>query len=278
MSDGPRTRLAVLGSPIAHSKSPAIQRAAYAVLGLDWIYGSAEVRGDQLAGFIGGCGPEWRGLSLTMPLKRDVLPLLAVRHPLVDLVGGANTVLFTDAGVAGFNTDIPGAMSALREAGMDSLGFVRLLGSGATAASMLVAVAQLGATRVLVTARTPENAAPLAVLGSTLGVDVVVRPWGVEDRSLVVPDAIISTVPGGSNDLVFPEAVRAGSVLFDVAYEPWPSILSTQWDAVGGQVVSGLDLLVHQAIGQVRIFLTGDPDRALPHESDVLAAMRAAVA
>jgi len=270
--------LAVLGSPIAHSKSPAIHRAAYAVLGLDWTYDSVDMTGPGLGAFVAGLDGSWRGLSLTMPLKRDVLPLLAARHPLVDLVGGANTVLFTDGGLAGFNTDIPGAVRALREAGVDSLGFVRLVGSGATAASMLVAVAQLGATRVLVTARTPENAQPLVALGATLGVDVVVRPWGLEDRSLVVPDAIISTVPGGGNDLVFPEAVRAGSVLFDVAYEPWPSILSTQWDAVGGRVVSGLDLLVHQAVGQVRIFLAGDPDEDLPDEPAVLAAMRAAVA
>ncbi len=278
MSDGPRTRLAVLGSPIAHSKSPAIHRAAYAALGLDWVYGSAEVRGDELASFVDECGPEWRGLSLTMPLKRDVLPLLTARHPLVDLVAAANTVLFTEEGPAGFNTDIPGAVRALREAGVDRLEFVRLLGSGATAASMLVAAAQLGASRVLVTARTPENAQPLVAVGAALDVDVVVRPWGIEDRSLLVPDAVISTVPGGANDLVFPEAVRSGAVLFDVAYDPWPSILSTQWDAVGGRVVSGLDLLVHQAVGQVRIFLTGDPDEELPNEFAVLAAMRAAVA
>ena len=278
MSDAPRTRLAVLGSPIAHSKSPAIQRAAFRVLGVDWTYEAAEVTGDHLADFMTSCGADWRGLSLTMPLKRDVLALLASRHELVEVVGAANTVLFTDDGPRGFNTDVMGAQRALREAGADRLEFVRILGAGATAASLLVAVAGMGTRRVLVTARTPERAAPLVALGQKLGVELAVRPWGIEDRSLVVPDAIISTVPGGQNDLVFPEAVRAASVLFDVAYEPWPSVLSAQWDAAGGRVVSGLDLLVHQAVGQVRIFASGDPDRALEREDEVLSAMRAAVA
>ena len=278
MSDAGRTRLAVLGSPIAHSKSPAIQRAAFRVLGLEWAYEAAEVTGEQLADFVTSCGPEWRGLSLTMPLKRDVLSLLTSRHELVEVVGAANTVLFTDEGPRGFNTDVMGAQRALREVGADRLDVVRILGSGATAASVLVAVAGMGARRVLVSARTPERAEPLVALGARLGVELVVRGWGIEDRSLIVPDAIISTVPGGQNDLVFPEAVRAASVLFDVAYEPWPSLLSQQWDAAGGRVVSGLDLLVHQAVGQVRVFATGDPDRALEREDEVLAAMRAAVA
>lgn len=278
MSDESRTRLAVLGSPISHSKSPAIQRAAYRVLGLDWTYESADVTGESLADFFAGCGPEWRGLSLTMPLKRDILPLLAWQHPLVELVGGANTVLLSEGGPRGFNTDVPGAEWAFREAGVTSLEFVRILGSGATAASLLVAVARLGASRVLVSARIPERAEPLVALGTGLGVDVVVRPWGIEDRSLIVPDAIISTVPGGENDLVFPQAVRESSVLFDVAYDPWPSTLSREWDAAGGRVISGLDLLVHQAVGQVRIFVAGDPELPLAHEAEVLAAMRAAVA
>lgn len=278
MSDESRTRLGVLGSPISHSKSPAIQRAAYRELGLEWSYESADVTGESLAGFLAACGPEWRGLSLTMPLKRDILPLLAWRDAVVDLVGAANTVLMTAAGLHGYNTDVPGAERAFREAGVESLDVVRILGSGATAASLLAAVARLGARRVLVSARTPERADPLVALGLRLGLEVIVRPWGVEDRSMIVPDAIISTVPGGENDLVFPAPVRAGAVLFDVAYDPWPSALSQRWDAAGGRVISGLDLLVHQAVGQVRVFVSGDPHLALPREADVLAAMRSALA
>jgi shikimate dehydrogenase len=272
-----RTRLAVLGSPIAHSKSPAIHRAAYRALGLDWSYDAVEVTGFDLAHFVASRDEEWRGLSLTMPLKRDVVPLLTWSDPIVSLVRGANTVVLSDDEVRGYNTDVRGIIHAFAEAGVDSLASVQVLGAGATAASVLVGVAQLGASRVTFAARTPENAQPLVELGAALSVEVVVQPWEVQDRSLIIPDAIISTVPGGASDFVFAEEVRRSAVLFDVAYDPWPTGLATAWSSVGGTVISGFDLLVHQAIGQVRIFLTGDPELALPDESRVLDAMRAAL-
>lgn len=278
MSDDTRTRLAVLGSPVAHSLSPRIQSAAYSALGLPWSYEAVELTGEVLPEFVESLDESWRGLSLTMPLKRDILPLLESRHPMVDRVGAANTVLIDDGSLRGFNTDVRGAVESFREAGVDSLDTVHILGAGATAASLLVAVAELGATSALVSARNPDRALEIVELGAREGVDVIVRRWGVSDRSLRIPDAVISTIPGGENDLVFPEAVRAGAVLFDVAYDPWPSDLSLAWDAAGGTVISGLDLLVNQAIGQVRIFRTGDLDEPLPDEPAVLAAMRAALA
>jgi shikimate dehydrogenase len=272
-----RTRLAVLGSPIAHSKSPAIHRAAYAALGLEWSYDAVEVTGFDLAHFVASLDDEWRGLSLTMPLKRDVVPLLTWSDPVVALVRGANTVVLSDDEVRGYNTDVRGITHAFAEAGVDSLASVQVLGAGATAASVLVGVAQLGATRVTFAARTPEKAQQLVDLGTALGVEVIVRSWGFQDRSLIIPDAVISTVPGGESDLVFAEEIRRSAVLFDVAYDPWPSGLATAWSSVGGTVISGFDLLVHQAIGQVRLFLTGDAEQALPDESRVLDAMRAAL-
>ena len=278
MPEETRTRLAVLGSPIAHSLSPRIQSAAYLQLGLPWTYDAVELTGDRLPAFVESRDGSWRGLSLTMPLKRDILPVLSWRHPMVDRVGAANTVLLDNGSVRGFNTDVRGAVESFREAGVDSLDSVHILGAGATAASLLVAAAELGATNALVSARNPDRAQDIVELGAREGIEVVVRRWGVSDRSLRIPDAVISTVPGGENDLVFPEAVRAESVLFDVAYDPWPSDLARAWDAAGGRVISGLDLLVHQAIGQVRIFVSGDLDEALVDESAVLAAMRAAIA
>lgn len=267
----------MLGSPIAHSKSPIIQRAAFRVLGLDWSYDAIEMTGERLGGFVSGLDDTWRGLSLTMPLKRDVIELLDTRHELVDLVGGANTVLLTDNGLSGFNTDVQGAIASFREAGVESLSYVHILGAGATASSILVAVARLGATRVLVSARTPGKAQDLVTIGESLGVDVTVRQWGVMDRSLVIPDAVISTLPGGANDLAFAEPIRAESVLFDVAYDPWPSALASSWTEVGGTVISGLDLLINQAVGQLRVFVNGDQDAALDDEATIVAAMRAAV-
>jgi len=273
-----RTRLAVLGAPIAHSLSPRIHAAAYRELGLAWEYSAIEMTGEELPGFVGALDEGWRGLSLTMPLKRDILPLLDSRHPMVDRVGAANTVLLSDDGVRGFNTDVRGAVEAFTEAGVTGLQSVHILGSGATAASLLVAAAELGASSAIVSARTPERASSLVALGEQEGVDVVVRPWGVSDRSLRIPDAVISTVPGSGSDLVFPDAVRQASVLFDVAYDPWPTSLAEAWAAAGGRVISGLDLLVNQAVGQIRVFVAGDLEQPLPNESAVIDAMRAALA
>ena len=278
MSEPDRTRLAVLGSPIAHSKSPAIQRAAYGVLGLDWSYEAIEVTGDRLPDFMESLDGSWRGLSLTMPLKRDVIPLLAKRDALVDRVGAANTVLLTSGGPIGFNTDVRGAVESLRGVGLQSVRSALLLGAGATAASVLVALVELGVRDVHVSARSVERASALVDLAEREGVNLVVRPWGVFDRSLRVPDVVVSTLPGGQNDLEFPEALRSIAVLFDVAYDPWPSELARAWQRVGGTVVSGLDLLLHQAIGQIRIFVSEDLDVPLERETDVLAAMRVAIA
>jgi shikimate dehydrogenase len=271
-------RLAVLGSPIAHSKSPALHAAAYAVLGLDWEYSAIEVADGGLGPFIEGLDASWLGLSLTMPLKREVLPLLGERTALVDIVGAANTVLLDDGMRRGFNTDVAGIVGAFADAGVASLDEVQVLGAGATAASVLAATAQLGATRALVSARDPEKARSLEPLAATLGIDLTIRPIGMMDRSMIIPSAVISTLPGGTPiDVPYAEAVRAGAVLLDVAYDPWPSELATSWTSVGGTVVSGLAMLLHQAIAQVRIFVTGEEDGELPHEDDVVAAMRSAV-
>lgn len=268
-----RTRLAVLGSPIAHSKSPAIHRAAYAVLGLDWTYEATDVTGATLPAYLDSRDATWRGLSLTMPLKRDVIPLLDWRAPLVDLVGGANTVLLTDEGLRGYNTDVYGVQQSFREAGVESLESVHVIGAGATAASVIAGVAGLGARTVTVAARTPEKARPLQALGERLGVAVSTVGWEARPEA----DAVVSTLPGGEYGLEFPEVVRRASVLFDVAYDPWPSALADQWTQAGGRVIAGIELLLNQALGQVRIFVAGDPDLPVDDEDAVVAAMRAAV-
>jgi shikimate dehydrogenase len=271
------TRLAVLGSPIAHSKSPALHAAAYRALDLDWGYEAIEVTGEQLPGFMSGLDSSWRGLSLTMPLKRDVIPLLDTRDELVSLTGVANTVVFGE-GTHGFNTDVHGITEAFRTAGIDTLGLVHVLGGGATAASALVASARLGAERIVFFVREPQKAAHLAELGAALDLDIAVRPLGIQDRSLIVPSAVISTLPGHSDHGVqFAEAVRAQSVLLDVAYDPWPSALATAWLEAQGTVISGLEMLLHQAVAQVRLFTAGDSTTRLHHEPAVLAAMRASV-
>ncbi len=271
-------RLAVLGSPIAHSKSPALHSAAYQVLGLDWEYSAVDVADGGLGAFVDGLDASWRGLSLTMPLKREVLPLLGERTALVDLVGAANTVLIENGMRRGFNTDVAGIVGAFSGAGVATLDDVEILGAGATAASVLAAVSQLGASRALVFARTLDKAQTLLPVAQALGLDLAIRPFEVMDRSLTTPSAVISTLPGRTPiDMAFPEDTLASAILLDVAYDPWPTELAARWIGAGGTVVSGLEMLLHQAIAQVRIFVTAREGGDLPREAAVLAAMRSAV-
>lgn len=276
-------RLAVLGSPIAHSKSPALHRAAYRTLGLDWRYDAIEVRAGELSAFLAGLGPEWRGLSLTMPLKHDVIPLLTDLDRVAAATNAANTVLLggTEDGrtLTGFNTDVTGLVRALADAGITRATHVALLGAGATAGSALVAAAELGAESVEVIVRTPSKAQALVELGHSIGLIVTVAELsGLGDPGRRA-DLVISTLPGGPVLAAeFPAELRRQALLFDVSYSPWPSALARSWAAAGGTVCSGLGMLLHQALIQVRVFVSGDPFEPLPDEDMVLRAMRGALA
>ena len=278
----PTTRLAVLGSPIAHSLSPALHRAAYRSLGLDWHYDAVDVPAGGLAVFVAALGDDWRGLSLTMPLKQEVLSLLDGVDRVATQTGSVNTVLFGEADgrrtLQGFNTDVTGLVRALAEAGVRRAVHVSLLGAGATAASALVAAAEVGAEMVDVLVRTPAKAAALVELGQSLGLVVTVHPLTDLPNPERASDLVISTLPGGSIlGAEFPAELRRHALLFDVSYSPWPSALARSWSAAGGTAVSGEGMLLHQALIQVRIFVSGDPFEPLPNEDAVLHAMRGAL-
>lgn len=271
-ADDPR-ELAVLGSPIEHSRSPDLHGAAYRVLGLPWRYTRAEVASGRLPAFVAGLDASWRGLSLTMPLKREVLPLLDSRSRTVEVAGVANTVLLDD-GVHGFNTDVAGIVGALRDHGVTHADTVHLIGTGATAASAFLAAAQLGASRVLVSGRSVDGVAALERLGDELGVHTEWRLYG--SAVSVHPDLVINTLPGDVDPDDVPEA-DLGAVLLEVPYDPWPTHRAARWAARDALVVSGLEMLLHQAIAQVRIFVTGEEHGELDHEGEVVSAMRDAV-
>ncbi|HEU0257047.1 MAG TPA: shikimate dehydrogenase [Microbacteriaceae bacterium] len=272
-------RLAVLGRPIGHSKSPQLHAAAYRAMGLDWDYSRLEVGPEELPRFVDSLDETWRGLSLTMPLKRTVIDVADEAGPLVTMTGTANTLLLSaDGKRRAFNTDVPGFVGALGAAGVTALGTVLILGSGATAACALCAVARLGAGRVDVATRTPEHAAWLAPLAEGLGVTLAVHPMRLADRTLQVPDLVVSTLPGGVRpDVLITASTRRQALLFDVSYDPWPSPLAAAWQEVHGRVLSGFALLVHQALVQVRVFTAGDPETPLAGEDRVLRAMLDAV-
>ncbi|MGR0219264.1 shikimate dehydrogenase [Agromyces sp. ZXT2-6] len=273
LDDG-RRRLAVLGSPIAHSKSPGLHRAAYERLGLDWSYDRVEIGEGGLAAFLDGLGPDWRGLSLTMPLKPEALALADDVERLAARAGAVNTLLLApDGRRLGFNTDIGGIVRALGDLGVRSIRHGVLIGGGATAASALVAMAELGAASVDVYVRDAGRAASVVDLGHALGLVIEVRQLAriVEAGGA---DLVISTVPGGTDLGLRPSDELAAAPLLDVAYAPWPTALAAAWTEQGGTVAHGLGMLVHQALLQVRIFLTGDPLAELPDEEGVLDVMR----
>ncbi|MEU0053636.1 shikimate dehydrogenase [Streptomyces sp. NPDC006309] len=245
-------RAAVLGSPIAHSLSPVLHRAAYDALGLTgWSYDSFEVDEAALPGFLDRLGPEWAGLSLTMPLKRAVMPLLDEVSQTAASVDAVNTVVFAEDGRRiGDNTDIPGMVAALREHGIEQVDSAAILGAGATASSALAALARVCTGEVVAYVRSAARAAEMRQWGERLDVEVRTADWADAAEALRAP-LVIATTPAGTTDALAAAVPERPATLFDVLYEPWPTELAARWSMVGGAVVSGLDLLVHQAVLQV---------------------------
>ncbi|MFJ8719008.1 shikimate dehydrogenase [Streptomyces violaceus] len=245
-------RAAVLGSPIAHSLSPVLHRTAYQELGLSgWTYDRFEVDEAALPGFFETLGAEWAGLSLTMPLKRAVIPLLDGISETAASVDAVNTVVCTrDGRRTGDNTDIPGMVAALREHGIDKVEAAAVLGAGATASSALAALARICPGEIAVYVRSEARAAEMRQWAERLEVSVRVADWADAEQALRAP-LVISTTPAGVTDALARSVPERPAALFDVLYDPWPTTLAARWSAYGGAVVSGLDLLVHQAVLQV---------------------------
>lgn len=265
----------MLGSPITHSLSPVLHAAAYAELGLaSWSYTRVECAEDGLAAFVADLGPEWAGLSLTMPLKRVALAVATEVSPEAAAIGAANTLLLAPGRRRAENTDAPGMADALRAAGLGSASTPLVLGAGGTAQAALAALAALAgpapltAGTVTALVRSPHRAGDLRRTAERLGLPLDVRPLDEAPARLAAADLVISTLPKGAADPLAHAALRPGAVVFDVVYDPWPTALATAAVAAGCRVVSGLDLLLHQAGHQVRL-MTG---RAAP-----LTAMRAAL-
>jgi shikimate dehydrogenase len=249
-ADGVR-RCAVLGSPIAHSLSPLLHRAAYAALGLDWTYERFEVTAAGLADFVAGLDSSWRGLSLTMPLKEAVLGLGEV-DPVARLAGSGNTLILGGRRRV-YNTDVAGLVWAIRRVTPAPVPRVTILGSGATARSAVVALSQLATETITVLARTPAKAETLVGLGTELGLRMRVQPWG----SVLPPaDLVLSAATAGAVDAMADQIAASAPVVLDIVYAPWPTPLGEAAAQAGRTVISGLDLLVGQALRQVEL-MTG---------------------
>lgn len=276
-ASGPH-RLAVIGSPIEHSLSPALHGAASAHLGLDWDYGRHEVDEAGLPAFLDGLDGSWRGLSATMPLKEALLPLLDEVDEDVALTGAANTVLLDGGRRIGRNTDIAGVRTALERAGITTLRRAAIVGAGATARSIVVALARLGAVELDVLVRDEARAGALLDLAERLGLAASPRPLGDLERLVPAHEVVAWTLPNGvAPGRVVPEAVRRASTLLDVTYHPWPSPLAQQWQQVDGAIASGRDMLLHQAVRQVRLFVGGPDAAPLADEAGLERAMAGAL-
>lgn len=255
----------MLGSPIGHSLSPVLHREAYAALGLDWAYEAHDVTEQTLAGFLAGLDGSWRGLSLTMPLKRAVLPLLDDVSERARQAGGANTVVLADGRRSGHNTDVPGISAALRERYDGPVDRAVVLGGGATAASAVLGLADLGCRHVTLLVREAGRAfSTVAAAGRHPDLPVVdVRPLDPSGSGTAVrADVLVSTIPVAAQTARLLARLEDVPVVFDVVYDPWPTPLSAAAARDGRTVVSGLDLLVHQAVVQVGL-MTGLPGAPL---------------
>ena len=269
--------LEVWGDPIAHSLSPALHRAAYAHLGWDWTYDRRRVDEARFASELASLGPEFRGLSCTMPLKGVAYAAAEDRDARAEATGAVNTLLLAGESRRGFNTDVGGIVRALDEAGVAHVEDARIVGAGATATSALVALAEIGARRVDVVARRPDAVGALSELGERIGVSVRAVPLAASAHE--PRDVTLSTLPGDA--AIDPDAAAAlasgGGLLFDVVYGHGQTPLASAWAAAGQPAVGGEGMLLHQAVLQIRAFATGSTAEPLPGEAEVVAVMRRAL-
>lgn len=249
----------MLGKPIAHSRSPQLHLAAYRALGLDWTYERIECDAARLPGLVGDLGSEWVGLSVTMPGKEAALAVADERTERAVLVGSANTLVRTARGWRADCTDVDGVLGALRGGGVDEIDTAVVLGAGGTARPALLALSELGARSVTVVARDAGRARGALELAERLGLraEVVGLDAAAVRAVCEKAGAVVSTVPAEAAATIA-EAVAAAPVVLDAIYNPWPTPLAAAVEAAGNTVVSGLQMLLNQAYGQVEQF-TGRP-------------------
>jgi shikimate dehydrogenase len=264
VNDTTIARAALLGHPVGHSLSPVLHTAGYAELGLtNWSYESIDCTEDGFAAWFAGLGPEWRGLSLTMPLKRVAIPLLSTVSELARAVGAVNTVTWDDYGRSvGRNTDVYGIVEALRSVGVEKVGSASVLGAGATACSAVAALAELGCRQVQLQARSAVRAAEALAVAGRLGVEASVIGLDAVQVALAA-EVVVSTLPaeaaaGWADSLGVIPAEQPPGVLLDVTYHPWPTPLAAAWTSSGGTAVGGFEMLLHQAAAQFTL-MTGHP-------------------
>ncbi|SIR87527.1 shikimate dehydrogenase [Williamsia sterculiae] len=252
-------KAAVVGSPVGHSRSPDLHRAAYAALGLDdWSYDRIDCDADGFAAMLTALGPEWVGLSVTMPDKMVALATATTATARARIVGSANTLIRTPDGWHADCTDIDGVAGALDELDRSDLTDTSavIVGAGGTALPALAALGGAGVRSVTVVARDSGRAAPVLQLARQLGVTADVVPFERGERlagRAASSSVLVSTVPADAAATLAADLAAATAVV-DVIYHPWPTTLATAVREAGGTVVGGLVMLLNQAYAQVEHF------------------------
>ncbi|MGL3804534.1 shikimate dehydrogenase family protein [Paeniglutamicibacter sp. R2-26] len=285
-------RAAVLGHPVGHSRSPLLHSTAYRELGVSIGYTAIDTLPEQAGAFAARLRsePGWVGVSVTMPMKDALIPFIDEPSERVLRLGALNTIVVSREGdgvrLLAENTDVDGIVRSLDlPASGRGAAVVGILGNGNTALAALEACSLMGVRRVELLVRNPGRAADALRLAATLGLEAVALPYADGAGRLASYDAVISTLPARAADAWIEElglgrrpgtaagtairAVKPGAVLLDVAYDPWPSALAGAWEEAGGTVVSGLSMLVHQGVEQVRLF-TGIQDADWGHVTNVM--------
>lgn len=252
-------RVAVVGKPVAHSLSPVLHMAAYEALGLNWTYTRLEASESELPALVAGLDESWVGLSVTMPGKRAALELATTATQRATAVGAANTLVRRADGWAADCTDVDGVAGALRAAGCTSGTTGVVLGAGGTACAALAGLAALGLSSATVVMRDVARAFAAVSCAKAVGLEVEVVPWSAADFTTLAESAsvLVNTTPPTAVAQVVTDLSLAPCVL-DVIYHPWPTPLATAVTGRGGVLATGLDMLLHQAFGQVEQF-TGQP-------------------
>jgi len=252
-------KAAVLGSPIAHSLSPLLHTIAYAELGIEGEYTRVEIKSGELSRFLSSCDDSWTGLSLTMPLKEEVLDFTKDVSDLALRIRSANTLIQRQGEWSASTTDVSGFTHALAAHGIDSCGDVLIIGGGATARAAAAACDGI-ASRITVMNRSQSRIEALSNAVESSDLDFIA--W--DDANIFESvDLIISTTPKGASDsLIASFPSHPTGVFFDVLYNPWPTLALETWSKRGAQIIDGLDLLIHQGIDQVSLFSGIRIDRA----------------
>jgi shikimate dehydrogenase len=245
-------KAAVLVFPIAHSLSPVLHAKAFDLLGIAGSYEAIEVASGGLADFLKSQGANYDYLSLTMPLKEEVLVIAESSGITVDelalRIQSVNTLVRNGSGWSATSTDGSGFVKALANAGYDHFNSVLILGAGGTARAVAGALDEI-ADSVAIMGRSVRRNVGIAACFTKLAPEFISWDDQIDLRNF---DLIVNTTPSGAADLVAENIpFKVEGLLFDVLYKPWPTLLARRWSDAGGKVISGLELLLYQGIDQI---------------------------